>query len=257
MTTRYDPVRNKVIVLSNHWVVNVNAQNGNNTDGFVWELDIANKQWNARLLPTEYTRWTAMSGSLNAHFAPIPGKPSEFLVSQRREIHHVNRAISDNYILKVTDAALTLRPVLPRFGVTMGADRKSAYISVPGDPGEADGSVNGMSLTSGRRKISDDLTGAHTLFVVFGDGININKYSVYLDNSATPLLSNITWAGNDTGMYLSEFVLGARYGTFARYSDISLRKFTGIGNVKARYDWLKVFDKPLTSAEINYWAVAP
>jgi hypothetical protein len=252
----WDPVRGKLLVLSKEWVRNSQGESGAaSTNGFLWELNLTNVSpsnpgsWTLRALPAEYRRWSVLAGSAHSIASPIPGKPSEFLIMAGRELHS-NRPQSNSYILKVTDASITLRPVPPRFGVTLGPDRTSGWISVPGDRGDVDGSLGGLPTYAGRRKFTDDLTGERTLFLVF----DTNTYSVFLDGVASPLATDIPWSGAGEGIYLQDFILGARWGQYMRFGDPNLRQFNGIGNVRATFDWLRVFEKKLTEVEMNWWA---
>ena len=248
----FDAQRGKLMVLSNYWSSNSSCSAYcNSTDGYIWELDVVNKSWSIRMLPQAYRRLTALSGSPNLHVSEFPGGEHEWLLQVTRQIHS-NRPMSDTYILKVTDSEITLRPALPRFGVTLVADGKSGYISVPGDLGEAQPQqFNGKTVYSGRRKFANDILGDRTLFITFNAN---NTYTVYMDNLTVPVLENVPCAGAQGGIYLSEFLLGARMGVWARYADGNLKQWVGVGNTKVSFDWLKVFDKPLTEAERSFWS---
>jgi len=253
----FDAARGKLMVLSNNWSSNSTCGNScGNTDGFIWELDVVNKNWSLRMLPQAYRRLTTLNGSPILHVSEYPGGSNEWLLQMSREIH-TDRPISDNYILKVTDAEITLRPALPRFGVTLGADGRSGYISVPGDDGEPmPNQVGGNTVYSGRRKFANDILGDRKMFIVFSkDSNSKDVYNVYLDNMSQPVFSNdIPWAGAQGGLYLSDFILGARYGLWSRYGDVNLRQWVGVGNTRVIFDWVKVFDKALTTSERSYWS---
>lgn len=246
------------MVLSSAWTTNAQGDRGYaaGANGYIWELDVktANSTtpglWKYRPLPEEFKRWTVLQGNPIRFAQPIPGKPSEFLIMADVEVHDRERPMSNAYILKVTDAAITLRPVPPRFGLTMGADRTSGYLSVPGDLGDVDTTLGATTLYQGRRKIADDITGEHTLFVVYGT----STYSVYMDGNPTPLVANAPWSGSTgDGIYLQNFYLGARWGHYVRNSEYTARQFMGIGNTRVEVDWLRVFDKPLDATEMNQW----
>jgi hypothetical protein len=249
----HDTGRNKLLLLSNGDTTNTCSTGcGGNPDGFIWEFDLATATWTQRMLPQPYLRLTAFHGGFIFHASEYPGSTNEWFLHATHEHGSYNRPMAEDYILKVTDTEITLRPSLPRFGVTLGADGRSGYISVPGDKGEPmPNTVGGQTVYSGRRKFANDLVGTQTLFITFNSN---STYSVYLNDTNNPVLSNITWAGTTAGLYLNDFVLGARNAVWSHVGWGSIARWIGAGNTNTSFDWLKVFDKALTSEEIAYWS---
>lgn len=242
----YDPERNVISVFGKHGVSSTLRDAA--TNGVIWELDLNAREWNERILPEEYRKWSALQGN-RLRVAPLPGKPGEYLVNGVIE-RHTDRYLSEGYILKITNSEIKMRPILPRFGLTVGADGVSGYLSVPGDPGEADIVYGGEQLYSGKRLIAPTLVGENDLWIVFKS----STYDVYLNGSL--VLSNQTWAGANSSLYMMDFILGARYGSYYFHDDYGQSGFKGIGNTNVRIDWVKVFDRELNSTERDFWESA-
>lgn len=252
-TAVLDPVRNKVVYVSDYYSLNKgnDSYGAINTTGFVGEFDLTTLTWTHRNLPADFQKWTVINGNLGQQLVPIPGRPSEFLLTARTEAH-TSRLMNEYYILKVTDDEITLKPQFSRFSLVLGDDRSTGYITMPGDKGDADGTYNGQPKFLGARSLGSSIIGSHTLFVVMNSG---NTYDVYLDGNK--VVNGATWNGASLGLYISEFIFGARYGIYAGYADNNERTWTGIGNTNVTIDWVKVFNKPLTVDEVGYWDSLP
>jgi hypothetical protein len=125
---------------------------------------------------------------------------------------------------------------------------------VPGDLGDTERVYAGETLFQGRRKIADDLLGENDLYVVFGT----STYRVFLNGNAVSGLVNgvstteFPWDGS-SGLYMMDFLLGARYGSFYRHDDDSQSGFKGIGNTNISVDWVRSFGKQLSQSERYFW----
>jgi fibronectin type 3 domain-containing protein len=253
----YDASRNVITLISKHGMTSTIA-NGS-TNGVIWELDLNTIQWRQRLLPDEFRRWSTMQGSHHTRMAPIPGRNGEYYVAATRE-RHSWRAMHEAYILRIDANTVSLRPILPRFGLTLGAADGSGtggtagFLSVPGDLGDTERVYAGETLFQGRRKIADDLLGENDLYVVFGT----STYRVFLNGNAVSGLVNgvstteFPWDGS-SGLYMMDFLLGARYGSFYRHDDDSQSGFKGIGNTNISVDWVRSFGKQLSQSERYFW----
>jgi fibronectin type 3 domain-containing protein len=246
----YDKVRNVVTVFGKHGTSST-VTNGP-TMGVIWELNLNTRQWKQRLLPDEFRRWSTLAGSFALRVAPIPGKSGEYYVSAVRERHNYSRYLSEGYIIRITDSAISLRPILPRFGLTLGSatgdgEGTAGYLSVPGDNGDVDRVYAGETLYQGRRKIANDLVGSNSFYVVFGN----STYSAFLNG--VRVATDIPWDPSG-GLYMMDFILGARYGSFYRHDDDSQSGYKGIGNTNIQLDWVRSFNKSLSDAEMNFWS---
>jgi len=231
-----DPTRNVFLIPGNYWSTNYNSENS------VWEFNKATLSWRKRDLPSKYQKQSANSGNYDQAISPVPGRPGVFLIKPAKEIH-TNRDLTESYFLKVTDNALSLEPTPSRFGLSLGADGTTGYLSVPGDGGEVHA---GTTVLRGQRSIGT-VEGVHSLVISF----SATTYDAYLDG--VRVISGAPWAGNNLNLYAGEFILGARFGYYGMFRHHGERAYKGYGNTRVNFNWLRTFDKVLTDSERDYW----
>lgn len=255
----YDPTRNVITVFGKASMSTSITQGVAN--GVIWELTLGESPvWRERRLPDQFNRWSAIQGNYNMRVAQIPGKIGEYYVAAAVEngfnqsgVYAPSRPISDAYILRVTGSSITMVPTLPRFGLTLGnasggdGSGTAGFLSVPGDQGDVDRVYAGETLYRGRRKIADNLLGDNDLFIVFGTN---DTYTAYLNGVV--VANNVTWDGAG-GLYMMDFMVGARYGTYYLHNDVSSSGYKGIGNTNVRVDWIRTFTKSLDATERSFW----
>lgn len=237
-----DKQRNTLIIPGNYWSQNYGARTS------VIEFNQTNLVWKKRTLSSNSQNTTVLNGNHEVSMATIPGVANTFLIKPGTEMHS-GRQLSESYILYLTDTEMNLQPSSPKFGLTLGTDGQTGFLSVPGDLGQQIGTNGATPVYSGKRSIGN-IMGKHTLWLVFG----ATTYDVYLDNVNSPILSGIPWSGSSSlGNYAADFIFGARYGYFTTHSDNNLRAHRGIGNTKSLFQWVRTFDKSLSASERAYW----
>ncbi len=232
-----DTNRNVVMYPTNYWSYGYASTIG------LYEFNLANLTWVRRDVPSKYQKYSVLTGNYNQVITPLPGVPGTFLLKPLQEIQ-TNRALSESYYLRLPDPtkALVVEPTPPAFGLTLGDDGQTGYLSVPGDVGE---NFAGTTVASGRRTVGN-VSGSHSFVVVFETA----TYDAYLDG--TKVINQASWSGSGS-VYGGEFILGARYGYYGMYRDINQRNYRGYGNTNSSFQSLRTFDKALTSSEITYW----